>query len=646
VTTREQGTAGQAPKRTRALPPTSVARDGPDAASPLPPWFEAAAGCRTALRAGAFTSVLLSGSALAASVFRNSVALAVFGTYALLLAAALLVTARLTTLRLAVVQGRESASGGATDAGEPAITPTDRPAPRRRWFSVRSGWRRRTPPERLERFGQTGVAISYTFASAAALGFHARTLRAALLPEAPGQVTVGIGVALLALAFSFLVASRWSAITDPHRLPEAPGLAEWLRGGQGLALLLGAVLVAGGLGLEAVTLGRWLTLGLLALCALCAVETGLRGVGRALSRRAAFTETVAPVRLLTLTALVRGRSPLDSLLETTERGLGLSLRSAWALGFLRRNAGPVMALIVLLVWASTALVVVGPDEQGLRFRFGRLVSAVPLEPGLRLTLPWPVGAIERFPVRRVATLALGYTGPPRGSLLWAQSHTGEEYQLLLGDGRELVSVDATLSYRIRDVVRYALGFQDPRQALDALAYRLLLHDMVVTDLDRLLSVDRAEFGRRFARRLQEIADREGLGLEILHVGFVSLHPPVGVASAYEDVVSAEIERETAVTRAWVTREATIPAALAQAEAEVRESEAEAAWRLADAHGAAARFQAAREAHVAAPRLYRFRQRLEALEEGLRERSLFVLDHRLTARAGELWIDLRSGTSTP
>jgi membrane protease subunit HflK len=261
-------------------------------------------------------------------------------------------------------------------------------------------------------------------------------------------------------------------------------------------------------------------------------------------------------------------------------------------------------------------------------------------------VPWPLDTVDRYPVTRVQTLGLGYAGRPKDSLLWSRTHAGEEYQLLLGDGRELVSVDATVSYRIRDVLAFAFGSQNPRETLDALAYRLLTRETVATDLDRLLTADRAEFARRFAVALQQASDAQGLGLEIVHVGFISLHPPVAIAGAYEDVVSAEIERVTRAARARVSQETTIPAAQAEAARVVREAEADAARRLADAEGAAAGFRAALNAARASPELFRFRRRLEALEDGLADRSLFLVDHRLRTGAGELWIDVRPGTPPP
>jgi regulator of protease activity HflC (stomatin/prohibitin superfamily) len=135
-------------------------------------------------------------------------------------------------------------------------------------------------------------------------------------------------------------------------------------------------------------------------------------------------------------------------------------------------------------------------------------------------------------------------------------------------------------------------------------------------------------------------------LDVLHVGFISLHPPVGIATAYEDVVSAEIERETRAARGRVYQESTVPAAEAEATRQLQDTEAEAARRLAEAKGAAVRFLATLGASRTGPELFRFRRRLEALEEGLAGRSLFIVDHRLRTGAGELWIDMRSATPRP
>ncbi len=579
---------------------------------PLPPHFEAARHYTRWLSVGAGAALALAVIAFVAQLFGYDTPAPLIA-YALPLATVLYATGRMTRLRDDARQSREAGDGRLVTMAQ----------------------------TRLEGFGREGIAVAFSVGGAAGLGASVMVARGGIEATPGGTLTVLLGLAFGGVAFLSLVASRASTAIPRRFLPEAPGLADWLRGLQWLALLTGVGLLARTVPLLSLDWGRWLAFVLLALSALCALELWIRGAWHALRTRSGWIEGEVPVRLVTLATVFHGRGPLHGVLDISEGHLGLSLRSTWAIGFVRRSLGLLVAGLACLLWTSTALVVVRPEEQGLRLRFGRLASAVPVDPGLHLKRPWPFETVERYTVRRAQLLSLGYAGPPKDSLLWGRAHAGEEYQLLLGDGRELVSVDATVTYRIRDVRAFALAFQNPREALDALAYRLLLRATVATDLDHLLTADRAPFARRFTADLQRASDAEGLGVEILHVGFVSLHPPVGIAEAYEDVVSAEIERETRAARARVDRETALPAAEADAARETREAEGESARRLADARGAAAGFLAARSAARAAPELFRFRRRLEAVEAALADRSLFVVDHRLQSGSGAFWIDLRA-----
>jgi regulator of protease activity HflC (stomatin/prohibitin superfamily) len=487
-------------------------------------------------------------------------------------------------------------------------------------------------------------AIVLTVAGAGGLGLIVASLWGSLGSGPAGRVALLLAISLGILAFLLLVAAR-AVVASATSFPDSVALGEWLRGGQWVATLTGAGLLARGLGLTAVDLGWWIAVVLLAGCAACAGELWAR-TAVAMVRPGDPRPSVVPPRLVTLQVLFHGDVSLHGLAALAEQRLGLSLRSTWAITFVRRSAGLLLVSLVGLVWLSTTLVVVGPQEEGIRLRFGRLASRLPVGPGTHLKWPWPLEAVDRYPVTRVQTLALGYAGPPKDSLLWARTHAGEEYQLLLGDGRELLSVDATVSYRIRDVITFAFGSQNTRETLEALAYRLLMRETVASNLDRVLTADRTEFGRRFTGALQRACDEQGLGLDVLHVGFISLHPPVGIAAAYEDVVSAEIERETRAARARTYQEATVPAAQTEATRRVQEAEAEGARRLADANGSAVRFLATLGASRTGPELFRFRRRLEALEEGLAGRNLFIVDHRLRTDAGELWIDVRPTTPKP
>jgi regulator of protease activity HflC (stomatin/prohibitin superfamily) len=496
-------------------------------------------------------------------------------------------------------------------------------------------------------FARHGVALTFGLGGAVSLALSGMALAIGFADQvaSTAQATLIKGGLLCLLGLVFRAAAYGTAQVDTRHLPEAPGLARWLDGGQWLAFLLGGAFLGRGAAVELAEPARWVALGLLAACAAAATEMVVRGLARFYGRAEASPTAEVPVGFLLLSALLHDRNRLDVLVETAEERLGLSFRSTWTLGFLRRSLTPVALAVALTLWASTALVVIGPEEQGLRYRFGRLTSRSPLEPGLTVKLPWPLETIDRYPVRRAQTLALGYAGPQKTSLLWAESHAGQEYRLLLGDGRELVSVDAVVTYRIRNVAAHALAFQNPRETLEALAYRRLMQDTVPTNLDRLLSVDRDAFADGFARRLQEACDTQELGIEILHVGFGSLHPPVDVARAYQEVVSAQVEQETRRARARAARARMLPAADAEAEQAVRRAEAGGVARRADAAGGAVRFESLLGQYRTAPELFRFRRRLETAEEALPDLTLYVVDQTLRSRGGELWIDLRAAPPT-
>jgi regulator of protease activity HflC (stomatin/prohibitin superfamily) len=499
----------------------------------------------------------------------------------------------------------------------------------------------------IRRFGRAGVATGFVLGGGVALIYCATALVDGLVEEPLSpRLALIEGVQLGLVAVVLRAAAHVARLTPVERLPEAPGMVTWLIAGQWLAWLLACGFLFQAAGLDAAGGTPWLARGCLVLCAACAAEVAARGLALAARPVPQGAEVHVPTWSVVLAVLVPGRNPLAVLSEAAERRLGLTLRSTWALTVLRRGLGPAVLAAALVVWGATALVVIGPEEQGLRFRLGRLSSATPLEPGLAVTLPWPFEMVERLPVRRAQTLPLGFAGPRKAALLWAEGHAGEEYRLLLGEGRELLSVDGVVTYRIRDPAAYALAFQNPREALDALAYRRLMLDTAALDLERLLSVDRESFARDFARRLQQACDAAGLGVEILHVGFASLHPPVDVARAYQAVVSAEVDRETQRATARATAAVMGPAAEAEALLAAGRAEAAAMARRAEAAGAAARFESLLDQDRAAPDLFRFRRRMDALETGLADVSLYVVDRTLRARGGELWLDLRPTPSGP
>jgi regulator of protease activity HflC (stomatin/prohibitin superfamily) len=232
-----------------------------------------------------------------------------------------------------------------------------------------------------------------------------------------------------------------------------------------------------------------------------------------------------------------------SILDAGERQLGIDLRSTWALTVVRQGLEPLAIGLCLVGWLSTSLTVVSVEEQGLVERLGVPVSGRPLEPGLHLHLPWPFDRVFRIPVRRVQALTVGHQGEEGGgpeNVLWAKEHAAKEYTLLLGNGRDLITVDAAVQFRISDAKAWRYHCQNPADALRAIAYRAVMRQTVNRTLSDALSQNVVTLTSQMRGMVQQEADALGLGVEVMAFTVGGMHPPVMVASDYQAVVSAEV----------------------------------------------------------------------------------------------------------
>ncbi len=331
---------------------------------------------------------------------------------------------------------------------------------------------------------------------------------------------------------------------------------------------------------------------------------------------------------------------LASVLDSAERQLGIDLRSTWALTVVRRSLEPLAIGLLLAGWLSTSLTVVGTQDQGLVERFGVPVGADPLEPGLHMHWPWPIDRVYRIPVKRVQSLTVGHEGQEEGgpeNVLWAVEHAPNEYTLLLGNGRDLITVDAAVAYRITDARAWRYHSQNPADALKAIAYRAVMRNTVNRTLTDALSENLAALTARMRDMMQQEADALGLGVHVEAFTVGGMHPPVPVAQAYQAVVSAEVGKTTAIVNAQAYRNRTVPEAETFVLRSVNGAGADGAEALAKAAGQAWAFRTLEAQFRASPAEYFFRRRLETLESGLAGQKYIVVDSRFQRDGGEIWL---------
>lgn len=484
---------------------------------------------------------------------------------------------------------------------------------------------------RLRSLGAIGE-IRVVTATAGALAILS-VLRRDAFPIPPAPLAAGIAAALCLVAAGLAAtAARYLAGIAPARLPEAPGLCRGAR-------VVAWVLVMSALSMGLAFAGLLIILGILHLAALTVAAAVCIGLFRVEPPEDGSVEAF-PLNLGVLAILGSRANILASVLDAAESQLGIDLRSTWALALVRRSLEPIVIGLCLLGWLSTSLTVVGLAAQGLVERLGVPLGGAPLQPGLHVHWPWPVDRVFLIPVRRVQALTVGHEGEEAAGpedVLWARQHAANEYTLLLGNGRDLITVDAAVQFRIADARAWRYNCQNPADALRAIAHRAVMRSTVNHTLSEALSENVVTLTGRMRDMVQQDADALGLGVETMAFTVGGMHPPVMVAPDYQAVVSAGLRKVTAIVNAQAYRNRTVPAAEAAVVKGANAALANGVETLARAAGEAWSFRTLQSQYRVAPGDYLFRRRLETLEKVLAGRRFTVVDARIQRDGGELWL---------
>ena len=338
-------------------------------------------------------------------------------------------------------------------------------------------------------------------------------------------------------------------------------------------------------------------------------------------------------------------NPFSSFFDQLEKFFGIDIKGTWAIQFVRSSIEPLVVGMVSIAWFSTSFYVIHPNQSGIRENFGKPETMV-LEAGIHWKLPFPFGKIRAANTKEIQQLSIGHEesepldgeeAEEKESILWANQHADEEFLLLLGDGHDLISADGVLQYKITDLHQYLYQTQNPEELLRSITYRVLMQETVSRTLEEALSENLQVLANRVNQRILEELQGKNIGIEPVLFSFSALHPPVAVAKEYQEVISAQIDKDTKVLRAEGYRLQMIPRA--EKEALISENQAREFWakKRAGAVGEAFQFEALRQTVRQNTELYLFRKRQEALEKNLKGCDLVIIDHRLEPAGAEIWI---------
>ena len=257
--------------------------------------------------------------------------------------------------------------------------------------------------------------------------------------------------------------------------------------------------------------------------------------------------------------------------------------SRWVFWLIERRelVAKLCAAALVAAWFLSGVVVLSENEHALVTRFGRYETTLTAGPHWRW--PWPLERVSRENVDRVRSVGIGFRGKDsgvssqgsermktavgqsaiggqrlveQGVVEWTSSHGERDADTLDGESLMLtadevpVDLSAEVQYRIVDLKQFSLGgTRRPDDVLRAATEGVLRDLAARASLDELLTERRAKLERQSLAQLRQRVAGYALGIEIIDLQWLDVHPPKAVVPAYRQVADALEDRELLVNEA-------------------------------------------------------------------------------------------------
>jgi membrane protease subunit HflK len=283
----------------------------------------------------------------------------------------------------------------------------------------------------------------------------------------------------------------------------------------------------------------------------------------------------------------------------------------------------LLILVALAIWLGTGFYRVDTDEQGVVLRFGKVHSVT--EPGLRYRLPWPVDSVLTPKVTTVNREEIGFRSlgdsPTRGA---QQRDVPEESLMLTGD-ENIVDIDFTVLWQVKDAGQYLFNVVDPSRTIKQVAESAIREVVGKNNIQFILTEGRTKIADDTRRVMQAVLDGYNAGVVITQVALQRTEPPASVIDAFRDVQAAQADRERAQNEAEAYRNDIIPRARGEAQRMLQQAEAYKQEVIANAQGDASRFTQVYNEYRLAKDVTTKRMYLETMEEILRGTNKVIIE---------------------
>ncbi len=269
-------------------------------------------------------------------------------------------------------------------------------------------------------------------------------------------------------------------------------------------------------------------------------------------------------------------------------------------------------IVVLILIGFTSYYTVDPQETAVVQRFGKFVRTA--DAGLHFKIPFGIETVRKVVTGRVLQREYGYrTIEPGIRSRFAEKGYEEESRMLSGD-LNVIDLQWTVQYKVRDPMDYLFQVQDVESTLDDISESVMRRIVGNRYVDEVLTVGRASVADMAETEIQEIIDQYKTGLQITMVKLQNANPPDPVKQAFNEVNEAQQEKERMINEAQQVYNQKIPRAKGEARQKITQAEGYALERVNKAQGEVARFSDILTEYEKAPEVTRSRMYMEAFAD--------------------------------
>jgi modulator of FtsH protease HflK len=323
--------------------------------------------------------------------------------------------------------------------------------------------------------------------------------------------------------------------------------------------------------------------------------------------------------------------PPETPVDAGSQALAEALRSSFTI------VKFVMVLLVL-VFLGSGFFTVGPQERAIVLRFGKPLGEgekALLSPGkLHWSFPYPIDECVKVPItglQRVNSTVGWYAVTPEQMLAGIEPPAGGTLNPIV-DGYALtadaniVHTLATLTYSIKDPIRYVFSFVNASNTVQSLLDNALLHAAASFNVDDALTRDVAGFQDDVRRRVTQLLDQQNLGITVEQCAVRSV-PPRQLKDAFASVLKAEVMRGKLLDEAHSYENQVTNRAGADAESLINLAQSERARHVSDVAAQAQRFEEILPQYKQHPELFTQQRLTETLGRVLTnaQDKIFVTD---------------------